>query len=199
MNLGRHIGDADKPRLQINSAGNGASNHSWFLSDTWHEDSNAIRDLITRAIAANKLLFVAGMARDVNDNYIRDPDSSSCKDVDDGCLWTYYIVGAASGTSVSAPNVAASLASILSIFPDTEHQDLAKLARACAKKTGRGIDGPDGLLATSGGFGVADFSCMDEITTASADLSGNETATLTIDGREVVVSPRAITVTEPDS
>ena len=103
------------------------------------------------------------------------------------------------GTSISTPNVAASLASILSIFPDTSHQDLAKLARACAKKAGEGIDGPNGLLATSGGFGVADFSCMDEIVAAAADLSEDETATLTIDGREVTVRPRSITVTEPES
>ena len=63
---------------------------------------------------------------------------------------------------------------------------------------GEGIDGPDGLLATSGGFGVADFSCMDEITAASADLAANETATLAIDGREVTVTRRSITVTEPE-
>ena len=127
------------------------------------------------------------------------PSSSSCKDVDDGCLWTGFKFGNVAGTSVSAPNIAASLASVLSIFPDTEHQDLAKLARACAKKTGEGIDGPYGLLALSGGFGVADFSCMDDITAASADLSADETVTLTIDGREVVVGRRSIKVTEPES
>ena len=199
-----YLGDADRSYLHIRSAGNGASNHSWFL-DGYLSDKE--KDVFIRAIAANKLLFVAGVIHDVNGNYIRHPDSSSCKDVDDGCLWTWFeftiefsgVWHRLAGTSFSTPNIAASLASVLSIFPDTEHQDLAKLARACAKKTGEGIDGPDGLLATSGGFGVADFSCMDEITTASADLSANETVTLTIDGREVVVSSRSITVTEPDS
>ena len=200
---GIHLGNADKPYLVVRSAGNGGSNHSWFLDD---HRSDERKDLITRSIAANKLLFAAGVARDVNGNYIRHPGSSSCKDVDDGCLWTWFefivdfsgsLQGLA-GTSHSAPNVAASLAAVLSIFPDTEHQDLAKLARACAKKTGEGIDGPYGLLALSGGFGVADFSCMDEITAASADLAANETVTLTIDGREVVVGRRSITVTEPE-
>ena len=197
-----YLGDADKPYLHIRSAGNSRSNYSWFLDDKYPDYA---RDLFTRANAANKLLFVAGADRDVNGNYIRHNSSSSCRDVDYGCFWTWYHFldyrwdWGVLGTSHSAPNIAASLASILSIFPDTEHQDLAKLARACAKKTGEGIDGPDGLLATSGGFGVADFSCMDEITAASADLAEDETVTLTIDGREVVVSSRLITVTEPDS
>ena len=191
-----YLGDADKPYLIIRAAGNSKSNYSWFLDDAY---TDYIRDLFTRAIAANKLLFAAGMDRNVSDNYIRDSSSSSCKDVDDGCLWTGFKFGNAAGTSVSAPNIAASLASVLSIFPDTEHQDLAKLARACAKKTGEGIDGPYGLLALSGGFGVADFSCMDDITAASADLSADETVTLTIDGREVVVGRRSIKVTEPES
>ena len=130
-----YLGDADKPYLQIRSAGNGGHNGSWFFRDG---TSDHIRDLFTKANAANKLLFVAGMDRDVNSNYIRHPDSSSCRDVDYGCLWTWYVFGGGGGTSYSAPNIAASLASILSIFPDTEHQDLAKLARACAKKNGRG-------------------------------------------------------------
>ena len=193
-----HFGDADTPYLQIRSAGNLGSNHSWFLDDY----GSFLQDLFTRAIAANKVLIVAGHDRNANGDYIRHAGSASCKDVDYGCLWTPYefTIGAhfpVAGTSLSAPNIAASLASVISIFPDTSHQNLAKLARACAKKTGEGIDGAHGLLATSGGFGVADFSCMDEITAASADLSGSETATLTIDGRQVVVSPRSITVTEP--
>ena len=189
-----YLGDADKPFLQIRSAGNGGSNHSWFLS-IYYTD---IRDLLARAMAANKLLIVAGMHRKPNGDYIRHYASSSCRDVDYGCFWTWFAFPDYSGTSYSTPNIAASLASILSIFPDTSHQDLAKLARACAKKTGEGIDGPNGLLATSGGFGVADFSCMDEIVAATADLSEDETATLTIDGREVAVRPRSITVTEPE-
>ena len=196
-------GYSNKPHLQVRSAGNGRNNHSWFL-EGYH--SSEVRDLFIRAIAANKMLFAAGVARNVHGEYIRHSGSSSCKNVDYGCFWTWFRfldwgppVFAVSGTSASAPNVAASLASILSIFPDTEHQDLAKLARACAKKTGEGIDGPHGLLATSGGFGVADFSCMDEIVAVSADLSANETAILAIDGREVTVGRRAIAVAEAEA
>ena len=197
FNNSTYPGDGDKLRLQINAAGNNGSNHSWFLDDI----SDSSRDRTARVIAANELLFVAGMDRNVSGDYIRHPESSSCRDVDYGCFWTlfYFSDLNKAGTSYSAPNVAASLASVLSIFPDTSHQDLAKLARACAKKTGEGIDGPNGLLATSGGFGIADFSCMDEITAAAADLAADETATLTVDGREVVVSPRSIAVTEPES
>ena len=190
-----------RPFLHIRSAGNNQSNHSWFLEDA----DDALRELTATAIAADKLLLVAGFDRNMYGKYVRHPESSSCKDVDYGCFWArYWFFDSGSptinisGTSVSAPNVAASLAAILSVFPDTEHQDLAKLARACAKKTGEGIDGPNGLLATSGGFGVADFSCMDEIVAATADLSEDETATVTVDGREVTVSPRALVVREAE-
>ena len=198
---GDMYGNTEKPYLLVQGAGNDGSNYSWFLYDKLGHIDDHGREQYTEAIAENRLLFVAGMNRDVNENYIRASGSSSCKDVDDGCLWTnmsFFVSGVhqGTGTSLSTPNVAASLAAILSIFPDTSHQNLAKLARACAKKAGEGIDGPNGLLATSGGFGVADFSCMDEITAASADLSGDETAILTVDGRRVVVSSRSITVTE---
>ena len=57
------LGDADKPYLLVRGAGNGASNHSWFLDD---RRSDRSKDIITRAVAANKVLFVAGMDRDVN-------------------------------------------------------------------------------------------------------------------------------------
>ena len=195
----KYFGDADTPYLMLRSVGNGQSNISW--SDRLAE-YDYLMDLFTRSIAANKVLFVGGHDRNAHGDYIRDSQSSSCRDLDNGCLWAPYgfhpSVGyPGGGTSLSAPNVAASLASVLSVFPDTSHQDLAKLARACAKKRGEGIDGPTGLLATSGGFGVADFSCMDEITAASEGLSGNDTATLDIDGRNVVVGSRSIVVHEP--
>ena len=184
------------PHLLIYSAGNEGHNYSWPEEFWTPEQQEAIAD----EIAADRLLFVAGLAGDEN-NVIhrRHTSSSSCKDVDDGCLWTRFVFNSRLGhigTSFSAPNVASALASVLSVFPDTSHQDLVRLARACAKKTGEGIDGPNGLLATSGGFGVADFSCMDEIVAVAADLSEGETAILTVDGREVTVSPRALAVDE---
>ena len=85
-----HLGDADKPYLQIRSAGNNESNRSWFIED-WVDYRN---NLFTRAIAANKLLFVAGMDRDGSGSYIRDRASSSCRDVDDGCVWTWFTLPA---------------------------------------------------------------------------------------------------------
>ena len=182
------------PHAWIYSAGNEGHNASW-PDEFWTLEQ---REAIADEIAADKLLFVAGFARGVRSNYIRHGGSSSCKDVDDGCLWAPYVLRDTSGTSLSAPNVSSALASVLSVFPDTEHQDLVRLTRACAKKTGEGIDGEDGLLATSGGFGVADFSCMDEIVTTAANLSEGQTATLTVDGREVTVSPRALVVVEPE-
>ncbi len=183
------------PHLSIWAAGNDGHNGSW-VEEYWESDT---QEEMAGEIAAGRLLFVSGFSRDVNDNYIRHPSASSCRGVDNGCLWASLVIdtsdgGFAFGTSFAVPNVAAALASILSVFPDTEYQDLARLARACAKKTGEGIDGPNGLLATSGGVGVADFSCMDEIVPAAAALAAGETAALAIDGWEIAVSRRSIAV-----
>ena len=194
--FGEAVDDGAVPYLVIFSAGNGESHRPWF-----DEMLTEKQKLITETIAANKLLFVGGWDQDADDNYVQHPESNNCWGVDDGCLWTRFVfkddpwIG--DGTSYSAPQIGASLASVLSIFPDTAHQDLAKLARACAKKTGEGIDGDDGLLAVSGGFGVADFACMDGITDAAADLPSDGTATVTVDGHEVTVTRRRLTVEPP--
>ena len=185
------------PYAVILSAGNGLSDYPWFDELLTEEQ----KELVSETIAANKLLVVGGWGRDADGNYIQHSSSNNCWGVDDGCLWTRFEFQddpwISTGTSYSAPQVASSLASVLSIFPDTAHQDLVKLARACAKKTGEGIDGADGLLAVSGGFGVADFGCMDAITAAAADLPSDGTATVTVDGHEVTVTERRLTVQPP--
>ena len=54
------------------------------------------------------------------------------------------------GTSSSAPHVAAALASVLAVFPETTPQNLIRLAKACAIPT----------PSLPGGVGRADFACM---------------------------------------
>ena len=186
-----HIGDGNLPYLVVHSAGNGSGNLPWFRDLLTPSDKGVVR----KAIAAHKLLFVAGWDRTADGGYIRHTDSNSCRDLDDGCLWSrldFSEVGSAvSGTSFAAPNFAAALASVLSVFPDTSHQDLAKFGKSCAKKTGEGIEK---LLAESGGTGVADFGCMGDIIGALTNLPTGGTANVVIDGETVQMSGRRLSL-----
>ena len=114
--------------------------------------------------------------------------------VNDGCLWTSYAsLGAGSqGTSNSAPLVASALASVLAVFPDTAPVELAKFAKACAKRSGTDKRGNTiaALLRQSGGVGVADFTCMGDTTTALANLPNGGSTRVTINGKPVTVSGR---------
>ena len=145
------------------------------------------------AIAANKLIYVAGWDKDVNGKYIRHAHSSNCGSAgsaeSEGCLWAQYGAGVGAGTSLSAPQVAAALASVLSVFPDTTHQNLAKFAKACAKKSGQGIEV---LLRESGGVGVADFTCMGGVTNALTNLPAGGRTNVTIQGQVVSVGGRDV-------
>ena len=175
--------------LVVQAAGNQGN---VFPLETKGGVRQSYRPVIHQAIADNKLLYVAGYQRDGDGNYRRHRLSNGCKGVDTGCLWTpltFPDIGV--GTSLSTPNASAALASVLSVFPDTGYQDLAKLAKACAKKTGEGIEE---MLRDAGGVGVADFSCMEEITDAAKRLSSGGSAVVTVDGKTVTVTERKLTV-----
>ena len=177
------------PYLTIQGAGNHGVN-SWFTVERYTDDEG--RSIANQAFAANKYIFVAGFDRDRFGNYIRHNDSNGCVGIIDGCIWvpyTFPIYG--EGTSLSTPNFAAAPASILAIFPDSTHQNLLKLAKACARKTGNGIEK---LLRDSGGIGVADFSCMKEITDTARNLPTGGSATVIIDGKTVTITERKLVV-----
>ena len=151
-------------------------------------------DRIKGAIAADKMLLIAGWNKDANGNYIRHAQARHCREsgVSEGCLWAQFeFPGVGAGTSFSGPQVAAALASVLSVFPDTEHRQLARFAKACAKKTGNGIPV---LLATQGGVGVADFTCMGSVTGALASLPTGGRADVAIQGQTVSVGGRDLTL-----
>lgn len=122
----------------------------------------------------------------------RDPSSSGCKGADEGCLWaplTFHAGGNyRGGTRYSTPS-AASLASVLAVFPDTKHTELSRFAKTCAKKKGNGIEQP---LAQSGGVGIADFTCMGDVLDAMASLPTGASTTVTIDGQNLEVSGRGM-------
>ena len=179
------------PFLAVVSAGNRKSDEG----NVSEQDPLAAN--IRAATAANKVLYAAGH-RIVDGNYMRHQSSSGCTGpVNDGCLWVPFLyaredgVRFATGTSHSAPALASSLASVLSVFPDTTHQNLAKFGKACAKKSGQGIEA---LLSSAGGVGVADFSCMGEVTTALANLPNGGSTTATINGSSVTVRGRDISL-----
>ncbi len=149
---------ATLPFVVLQSTGNDGTEN--FYNVTNYSINNgpsvAARKNIELAIAADKVLYVAGYTR-VNGRYERHETSTGCTGVDSSCLYAPFVFhppGSASvaGTSASAPNVAAALASVLAIFPDTEGVELIRLAKACA-------------VAEPGlsGLGRADFGCMTEM------------------------------------
>ena len=146
-------------------------------SSLWIEDRMA--EMGTVKIVFNSSTFAGGIVQ---------------RWVNDGCLWTSYAsLGAGSqGTSNSAPLVASALASVLAVFPDTAPVELAKFAKACAKRSGTDRRGNTiaALLRQSGGVGVADFTCMGDTTTALANLPNGGSTRVTINGKPVTVSGR---------
>lgn len=174
------------PYLIVQGAGNSYSDSPL---DGGHEQVVIART--KRVVAANKLLFVAGWDRDSRGNYIQHALSSHCREngISDGCLWAQFEFSVGGGTSYSTPQVAAALASVLAVFPDTTHQNLAKFAKACARKTGNGIPT---LLRISGGVGVADFTCMGGVTGALANLPTSGRTSVSVNGQSVSVGRRDV-------
>ena len=111
--------------------------------------------LLLRQIDNNQLLLTAGYAKDENEQFVPHPLTTQCGGLEDGCLYgpfefevSEYVL---QGTSLTAPFIAAGLASVLAVFPETSGEDLIRLAKACAVSE-PGL--PNGL----GRFSLA---CMD--------------------------------------
>ena len=181
-----YLGDGTNSYLIVASAGNDKID-SMFDNPGIEPPSYGV---ILQAIEDHKLIFVAGWDRE-DGRYVRASYSTGCKGVDQGCLWAPFWYRQGGGTSFSAPHVAGAIASILSVFPDTSYQDLAKLSKLCAIKQGSGIEQ---LLQRFGGIGVADFSCMGPITNALAGLPIGATINVTINEGTVQVSEQRLTV-----
>ena len=169
---------ANNPWLTIHSTSNLTGNKNWF--DTLGDSQ---KKLINDAIAANNLIFVSTYSFDSN-VYTRHPSSSSCLGVNSGCLWLPALLSDGSnwGTSGAAPRLSAALASVLAVMPSTSHQDLAKFAKNCAKKSGNGIEK---LLTDSGGTGVADFNCIANSLLALSSLPVGGSINMSINGGNV--------------
>ena len=104
---------------------------------------------IERAVDADKVVYVAGYAVDDRGDIVRHPRSSGCGTVSRACVWVPFVTpGVGSGTSFGAPRVAAALASVLAVFPNTTHQNLARLLKASARR----------VPTLPNGLGVVDFT-----------------------------------------
>lgn len=108
---------------------------------------------IAAALRNDKVLVVAGHHL-VDGEYVRHWGSVSCDAIEEHCLYAPFSFRTQDGdwyrgTSVSVPQVASALGSVLAVFPDTAATELIRLAKACA-------------VAEAGlnGLGRADFTCM---------------------------------------
>ncbi len=117
-------------------------------------------DKLLQQIANHDILIVAGYTKDGSGAFIPDSLTTQCEGVDSGCLYAPFAFefegqnGDSAwdvGTSLSAPFVAAGLASVLAVFPETSGEELIRLAKACA------VAEP-GL---KNGLGRFSLSCMD--------------------------------------
>ena len=150
---------ASLPFASIESAGNESRDTLYRPGFSENEGSRNVR----AAAAADKLLLVAGY-RIEGGVYKRSEVSIGCigEGISESCIWApdgFFFPEAdtvdgprnnVGGTSASAPHVAASLASVLAVFPDTSPVNLIRLAKACAIPT----------PSLPGGVGRADFACM---------------------------------------
>ena len=176
--------------LTVLSAGNGTDNFPWFDEFLTAPQKEAAR----KAMRDGNLIIVAGYDRDEYGNYIRHADSNSCLGADEGCLWTrmdFLPLTTGTGTSFSAPQFASALASVLAVFRETTHQNLAEFGKACTKKSGEGIEQ---LLRESGGLGVADFECMGSVVAALANLPTGGQTNVSVKGQNVSVGRDQITL-----
>ena len=152
---------ADLPFASIDSAGN--EDRDTFLRPGTPDDPGLAN--IRAAIAADRMLLVSGYSTpDARRGIYKRDGTTGCigEGYSEGCIWApswiaYPYDGPDEdrvfefgGTSASAPHVAAALASVLAVFPETTPQNLVRLAKACAIPT----------PSLPGGVGRADFTCM---------------------------------------
>ena len=104
---------------------------------------------IRRATDADKVVYVAGYDVNARGDIVRHTRSSGCESVSSACVWVPFVTpGVGAGTSFGAPRVAAALASVLAVFPNTTHQNLAKMLKTSARK----------VSTLPNGLGVVDFT-----------------------------------------
>ena len=104
---------------------------------------------IQRAVDADEVVYVAGYAVNDSGDLARHPHSSGCDTVSSACVWVPFVTpGIGSGTSFGSARVTAALASVLAVFPNTTHQNLARMLKTSVRK----------VSTLPNGLGVVDFT-----------------------------------------
>lgn len=104
---------------------------------------------IRRAVNADKVVYVAGYTVDGRGDVVRHPHSSGCDAVSSACVWVPFVTpDVGSGTSFGSPRVAGALASVLAVFPNTTHQNLARMLKTSVRQ----------VSTLPNGLGVVDFT-----------------------------------------
>ena len=167
------------PFVVVQSAGNNSTDTFWTYNrnpirydaatglfeerdgeGTWmpirERDQEGLQNM-RNAVSKGTVLYVAGSRVDASGAIYRHWGSSGCGDhpegddsgIGRGCIYAPFVAGGVPGTSTSAPRLAAALASVLAVFPDTEGVELIRLTKSCARRE-----------STLDGLGSADFKCM---------------------------------------
>ena len=129
--------------LVVHSAGNERTDAFPVRPD------NPLYGGIKHAVDADKVVYVAGYTVDGRGDIVRHPHSSGCDAVSDACVWVPFVTpGVGSGTSFGSPRVAGALASVLAVFPNTTHQNLARMLKTSVRQ----------VATLPNGLGVVDFT-----------------------------------------
>ena len=129
--------------LVVHSAGN-------EKTDAFHvRPDDPLYNGIKHAVDAGKVVYVAGYTVDGRGDIVRHPHSSGCDTVSSACVWVPFVTpGVGSGTSFGSPRVAGALASVLAVFPNTAHQNLARMLKTSVRQ----------VSTLPNGLGVVDFT-----------------------------------------
>ena len=129
--------------LVVHSAGNESSSEFPVRFD------DPLYGGIRRALDADKVVYVAGYDVNTSGDIVRHHRSSGCDTVSSACVWVPFLTpGIGPGTSFGTPRVAAAMASVLAVFPNTTHQNLARMLKMSARK----------VPTLPNGLGVVDFT-----------------------------------------
>ena len=104
------------------------------------------------AVEAQKVIFTSNYVLEEGRPYTY---KNGCIGIEESCVY----VPASGGTSMATPALGSALTSLLSVFPEYNHNDLAMLTNSCAKS-----------YPTLPGGGIVDIPCM--IETICAETNG---------------------------
>ena len=110
---------------------------------------------IREAVEAEKVLFASNYVLEEGKPYTYN---NGCVGIEESCVYVPY----SGGTSGATPILGSALTSLLSVFPEYNHDDLAMLTNSCAKS-----------YSSSPGGGIVDIPCMIETICAETNSTSS--------------------------